>query len=528
MAKTPNDVLLLTAAEAAAADRAAERAGVPLDRLMDAAGRAVAAAARGMLTADRGGLPVAILCGPGGNGGDGFVAARILAGWGVPVVIHADRLPSADTAAGRAMACCGLPIHPLSAFAPDQASLVVDALYGAGLTRAITGAEAAALQAAAQAAQSHDLPVLAVDLPSGLDADTGQPLGPHCPAARTITFFRRKPVHLLWPGRALCGVVSVAEIGLEIEHLREVRPAPSLWANGPALWTPLTRPLREAERHKYQRGHVHVLSGPPLRTGASRLSAQAALHAGAGAVTLVGDEPALMVHAAHVTAVMLAPLAKQDGLPDLLQKSRSGALVAGPALGLDARANGWLSAAMASAAPLVLDADALTLLAYDFKALRAQADSPLEPARPVRPLVLTPHAGEFERLFVPRLGDDPTFAALPARLQASKVEKARAAARLCGGVVVFKGVDTVIAAPDGRAAINHNAGPELATAGSGDVLAGVIAAHVAAGHPPFEAAAAAVWLHGAIGAEVAATFGEGLTAERLVAALRPLTALQLG
>jgi hydroxyethylthiazole kinase-like uncharacterized protein yjeF len=501
---------VITAAEASAADRAAMASGLSIDRLMDAAGRAVATVAREMLAqAARPDRPVAILCGPGGNGGDGYVAARVLAGWGLPVRLHAARAPSPDTAAARALAHCGVTVEPLGAYRPDEAALVIDALYGAGLARGLDGPDADALAATAWAG----VPVLAVDLPSGLDADSGQPLGPVCPATRTVSFFRRKPAHLLWPGRQLCGAVTVADIGLTDDHLA-VEAGGGLWRNHPALWSSLLDQQSAAGAHKYQRGHVHVVSGPPLHTGASRLSAQAALHAGAGAVTLHGGHEALMVHAAHVTAVMLAQSRPVELARDVATRAAT-AIVIGPALGLDAAATAWLDAAMGAPAPLVLDADAITLLAKHFEALPMRRQ-----ALPHAASVLTPHAGEFARLFGERLAADGRFATLPARLQRSKVEQARAAARLSDAVVVFKGPDTVIAAPDGRAAIHDEAGPELATAGSGDVLAGIIAAHLAAGHAAFEAAAAAVWLHGAAGA----AFGAGLTAERLIAMLRPLPA----
>ncbi len=501
---------VITAAESLGADRAACAEGIAIDRLMEAAGHAVAAVAVEMVTqAGRHGRPVALLCGPGGNGGDAYVAARVLAGWGLPVRVHALRPPAPDTAAARARERWGASVEPLSAFRPGDASIVVDALYGAGLARALHGPEAEILMLLAKA----DVPILAVDLPSGLAADSGQPLGPVCAAARTITFFRRKPAHLLWPGRQLCGEVSIAQIGLADRHLAGA-DTPALWRNHPALWSSLCTMSGSGGVHKYERGHVHVVSGPPLRTGASRLSAQAALHAGAGAVTLHGSPESLFVHAAHVTAVMLAP-----SLPGQLDKiaadRRPAAVVIGPALGLDDGAKAWLDAALALPTPLVLDADSITLLAQDFAALATRRRALSQSGT-----VLTPHAGEFARLFGSRLADDAWFAALPPQLQRSKVEQARAAARLSGAVVVYKGPDTVIAAPDGRAAINDNAGPELATAGSGDVLAGIIAAHLAGGHPPFEAAASAVWLHGAAGA----AHGHGLTAERLLTVLKPLPA----
>jgi NAD(P)H-hydrate epimerase len=486
----------------AAVDRAAVAAGLAIDKLMANAGRAVAdiVARRVPL-----GTRIAVLCGPGANGGDGYVAARVLAQRGYPVSVFAERAPSHDPAARAAEGYRG-GVAPLAAFDVAQHGLVVDALYGAGLTRPITGDAAQALGALAGGAAV----VIAVDVPSGLHADTGQPLGPVARADQTVTFFRLKPAHRLWPGRALCGDVHVADIGLTEAHFA-ASEVPPLFRNTPGLWPEAWREADPA-RHKYSRGHVLVMSGDALQTGAARLAASAALHAGAGAVTLAGEREALLIHAAHVTAIMLREAENADALGGLIASGRFSAGVMGPAAGLSGAAEARLAAFLAAPFPLVLDADALTLLgrrAEPFAALREGS-----------PKVLTPHEGEFERLFTPHLLRDAHFAALPGPLAASKIERAAAAARLCGQVVVLKGIDTVIAAPDGRAAINDNAGPELATAGSGDVLAGLIAANLAQGIEPFAAASAGVWLHGHVGAR----HRVGLTAERLVAAVKPLAA----
>lgn len=487
---------LLSVAEMAAADAAAAASGLPIDRLMEAAGRAVAdlASYHGAVT---------VLCGPGNNGGDGYVAARILRQRGVAVTVHADTHP-ADGAAARAAGLWTGGTKPLAAFQPHAEGLVIDALFGAGLSRPIDGeAGAAILRLNASGAT-----VIAVDVPSGLDGDTGQSTGPVVRATRTVTFFCAKPGHHLWPGRALCGQVLVAPIGLGPEHLAS---PPRAFANTPALWQdPALH--RGLDAHKYQRGHCLVISGPELRTGAARLAGTAALHAGAGAVTLAGERAALKVHAAQLSAIMLAEAEDSVALADLLSARRFDSAVCGPASGLGDEVAARIAALIEAKVPLVLDADGLTVLTRAFALVAARIGD--------APVVLTPHAGEFARLFEDRLAQDEAFAALPARLRLSKLEQARAAARLSRAVVVFKGIDSVIAAPDGPAAINGNAGPELATAGSGDVLAGLIGAHLAQGMPAFEAAAAAVWLHGAAGA----SFGSGLTADRLAALMRPLAA----
>ncbi len=479
---------LLTAAEMAEADRAAIAAGTPGMTLMEAAGRAVADAATALVPDG----PVLVVAGPGNNGGDGFVAARLLqatgravtvALLGDPARLKGDAAIARDRWSGPTIAA-EIPLPP--------AELCIDALFGAGLDRAITG-PAAALVAAMNAGPA---PVLAVDLPSGLNADTGQPLGEAVRAAATVTFFRKKPGHLLYPGRALCGRLTLADIGIPAAVLAAI--AARTFENAPALWSHVYRPPAP-EAHKFRRGHALIVSGGMSRTGAARLAAGAALRAGAGLVTLASPGAALAVNAAQLTAVMLRRIEDAEALAEALADPRLTAAALGPALGTGDRERAMLAAVLAAAPPAVLDADALTLCAADpDRAFAAIA------ARPA-PVILTPHEGEFARLF-PDLTED----AKPAR--------ARAAAARSGAVVILKGADTVIAAPDGRLAINANAPPWLATAGSGDVLTGIAAGILAQGLPGFEAAAAAVWLHGAAGAEA----GPGLTAEDLAPALRPV------
>ncbi len=281
--------------------------------------------------------------------------------------------------------------------------------------------------------------------------------------------------------------------------------------NEPRLWISAA-PRPDLDAHKYQRGHCLVVSGPELQTGASRLAAIAALNAGAGAVTIAGKRDALLVHASQVTAIMLREAASADALATLVRQAGFHAAIIGPAAGPGASTLASIVALLGTGLPLVLDADALTSLVGQLPVIAARVRQ--------QPVVLTPHAGEFGRLFGDILPEDPHFRALSPKLQSSKAEQARAAARLSQAVVVFKGRETIIAAPDGRAALNDNAGPEFATAGSGDVLAGLIGSHMAQGMPPFEAAAAGVWLHATCGAD----YGVGLTADRLVGLVRPLAA----
>ena len=486
---------VLTAAEMAEADRRTIAAGTPGMTLMEAAGRAVADAAAALVPDG----PVLVVAGPGNNGGDGFVAARRLraAGRAVAVALLGDPARLKGDAAVAFDRWTG-PTRSAEAPLPE-AALVIDALYGAGLDRPIAGPGAAIVDAV----NAGPAPVLAVDLPSGLAADTGQPLGPVLRAAATVTFCRKKPAHLLYPGRALCGRLTVADIGIPDAIVAAL--APRSFENGPALWSAPLRPP-DPEDHKYRRGHAVVVSGPMTRTGAARLAAGAALRAGAGLVTLASPGDALAVNAHHLTAVMLKRVDDAEALAAVLAEPRVTAVALGPGLGTGAAERALAAAALAAHPPVLLDADALTVWAQDPAALFSVV------AARTAPVVLTPHEGEFGRLF-------PDLASLP------KPARARAASARSGAVVLLKGADTVIAAPDGRLAINANAPPWLATAGSGDVLAGIATGLLAQGLPGFEAAAAAAWLHGAAGAEA----GPGLTAEDLAPALRPvLRGLWLG
>ena len=480
---TDGGLELLTPRDMSRADQLAVEHGVASLALMEAAGRAVADAARRLV---KPGGRIAVLCGPGNNGGDGFVAARLLkrASYDVRLFLAGDKTALKGDAAEMARRFDG-PVRPLDPFQFDSLNLVIDALFGAGLTRPIEGVAADVIAAVAE----HGTPVLAVDVPSGLDGETGQVLGPVLKATETVTFFRLKPGHLLYPGRGLCGHVRVADIGIPPRVLDELDI--KAFANKPALWRDRF-PRPSAEGHKYGRGHALVVSGPPEATGACRLGARGALRAGAGLVTVASPLDAVSVNALHLTAIMLKPFEGPEGLAALLGDVRKNSVLIGPGVGVGEATCRLVEAALRSEAAVVLDADALTSFAGQADRLRAALAE-----RSSGRVVLTPHDGEFARLF----GDD----------EGTRFDRARKGAADIGAVVLLKGPDTVIAAPDGAAAINFNAPPWLATAGSGDVLAGFITGLLAQRMPAFAAAAAAAWLHG----EAASDFGPGLIAEDL-------------
>jgi hydroxyethylthiazole kinase-like uncharacterized protein yjeF len=475
---------LLTNAEMGQADRLAIAGGVAGITLMENAGRAVADAVAAR--AEPGGT-IAIVAGPGNNGGDGFVAARLLAarGFVVRFALLGDRAKLKGDAAEAARRFGGT-VAPASPRVLEGAGVVVDALFGAGLDRPVTGA-AAEMIAALNACGA---PIIAVDLPSGINGTTGAVMGVAVTAAQSVTFFRRKPGHVLLPGRLHCGRVQLADIGIPAQVLERVRPQTFL--NRPALWR-ARFPVPRIDGHKYARGHAVVVSGGASYTGAARLAARAALRAGAGLVTIASPREALAINAAASLAVMVRPVDGAGELAAYLSDRRLNALVLGPGGGVGQAMRELVAAGLKGPRAVVLDADALTSFEDDATTLYAALAGREHPA------VLTPHAGEFARLFKnePQITD-----------KASKIDMARAAAARTGAVVLLKGPDTVIAAPDGRAAVNDNAPPWLATAGAGDVLSGFIAGLLAQGMPGFEAAAAAAWLHG----ETATHVGPGLIA----------------
>ncbi|HUY68644.1 MAG TPA: NAD(P)H-hydrate dehydratase, partial [Alphaproteobacteria bacterium] len=452
---------------------------------------------------------VLVLCGPGNNGGDGYIVAEDLRGKGWDVTVAAMR--AAEDLSGNAALAAkkwqGETV-PLENLSFEGFDLVVDALFGTGLARPLEGAARAAIEKlerfvneqreftkrsipAKAGIQSSKIPVVAVDLPSGVDGDSGAILGAAPQAMLTVTFFRKKIGHMLLPGATLCGETLVADIGIADDVLDEI--APRAAANDPALW--LDRfPFPQPEGHKYSRGHALIYGGAVM-TGAARLAARAAQRIGAGLVTLGAPSSAIPIYAEALESAIARPV---DNLPewqDLLADAKRNAILIGPGLGIGAEQAALVLAALETGKSCVLDADALSNFADDpdklFKKLHENC-------------ILTPHEGEFARLF-PGLQRDIK----------NKLERARKAAQRAGCVVLLKGADTVIAAPDGLAVINHNAPPFLAVAGAGDVLAGLILGLLAQNMPIFLATAAAAWVHGA----AAQAFGPGLIAEDLVESL---------
>jgi hydroxyethylthiazole kinase-like uncharacterized protein yjeF len=465
---------IMTVSQMSAADHAAVARGVPITTLMERAGIAVAEAVRARFSH----RPVVIWCGPGDNGGDGYVVARHLRrkGWSVRVEVSGPPTTEAARAAAARWKGATAPLSP----EPTRADLYIDALFGAGLSRPLEGDVAKLARAVSEITK----PIVAIDTPSGIAGDTGRSLGEAAfHADLTVTFHRRKLAHALIEGRKACGDIVVADIGL----------GPSfdpftLHENTPSLWG-ARFPWPALDAHKHRRGRLKVVSGDAWSTGAARLAARGGLRIGAGVVTVLSPPAALAVNAANLEAVMLAPF---EGEADLEAAGEGAdAVVIGPAAGVgDITARNFFALARTGAA-LIVDADALTSFRHDPEGLFSALD---------RDDVLTPHPGEFERIFPGLLAGSP-----------ERVSATREAARRAGAVVLLKGPDTVVAAPDGRAAVSLNGSPWLATAGSGDVLAGFIGGLIAQGMDSFEAACAGAWIH----AECGAAHGPGLISEDL-------------
>jgi hydroxyethylthiazole kinase-like uncharacterized protein yjeF len=466
---------LMRVAQMVEADRLTVAAGIPGVDLMHNAGAAVVREIIRRWPVCR----VCVLCGPGNNGGDGFVIASGLAdaGWPVRVALLGPRAGLTGDAKFHAERWHAA-VETLAPEALGDAQLVVDAIFGSGLSRALDTNVAQTLAAAAQ----RKLPLIAVDVPSGIMGDTGEALGAVA-AECTVTFARKKPGHALLPGRDLCAEVVVADIGTPPSVLDGI--AVDTWENDPAVWL-ADMPQPKAAGNKYSRGHALLSGGYPM-TGAARMAARAAARAGAGLTSIAVPEIALPIYAGALTSIMVHPISRPEDFAHLLADSRYTALLIGPGAGVNETTRATALAMLGTGRAVLLDADAISVFADRLATLAGAIKGPC---------ILTPHEGEFTRLFA---------------ISGDKLSRARAASQASGAIIVLKGADTVIAAPDGRAIINTNAPSSLATAGSGDVLGGIILGLLAQGMDAFLAAAAGVWLHGA----AAAHFGPGLLAEDL-------------
>jgi NAD(P)H-hydrate epimerase len=474
---------VLSVAEMAEADRLTILGGIRGIDLMEAAGAAVAAEILRRWPP----RPTVVLCGPGNNGGDGFIAARILQDFGWPVrLIRLNARAGSQGDAKLAAARWNGPELPPDPGSLDGASLVVDALFGAGLDRPLDGAAKALVEAIA--VQGHDC--VAIDVPSGVAGDSGKILGAAAACRLTVAFFRPKPAHCLEPARGRCGAIEIARIGIPDIVLESI--GPKTFLNSPGLWARWF-PWPTAGDHKYTRGHALVLGGGEM-TGAARLAARAARRVGAGLLTIASPPAAVPIYAGDEAGAIVRPIAGERDFERLAGDPRVAAVLVGPGAGIADATRRHALAARAAGRPCVLDADALSVFAETPEVLFRHLDATC---------LLTPHEGEFARLF-PDMTGDPAASG-------GKLAQARAAARRSGAVLLLKGSDSVIAAPDGLAILSPLGPPTLATGGTGDVLAGLALGLLAQGMAPFWAAAAACWFQ----AEAARGLGPGLIAEDL-------------
>lgn len=490
MSDSGNTHILLTPEQTRAADAWAINNGASGLSLMEAAGKAVAE-----ITAEYLGSPsdvsgdIIVLCGPGNNGGDGYVTARYLNSRGYPVSLMTSC--SAESLTGDAKEMAGRWAGGQTAIDTDKfhkASVIVDALFGTGLSRAIDGELVDVITAVNKSSALK----VAVDMPSGLCAATGQPLGPCVKADVTVTFFKKKVGQTVAPGRFLCGGqehIHIADIGIPDSSISAL--GVDSFENSPSLWG-VAVPYAGPATHKYHRGHLLVLGGKEPTLGASRLAALAGLRVGAGLITLAAPSETYAIQAAALTDIMVRHFDEAAGFMDIANDTRIGTVLMGPGAGVSEQTAALVHEMARSRKNLVLDADALTSLVNRLDGLLPDAGG--------TDVVLTPHDGEFMRLF-------PDIA-----IDFDRVAAARQAAELSGCYVVLKGVSTVIAGPDGRAAITTNAPAWLSVGGTGDILSGAIAGFMAQGMPAFEAACAGVWVQG----EAAMRAGRGLIASDLL------------
>jgi len=484
-----DDHILLTPEEARQADAWTIENGKPGAELMEAAGRAVAD-----IIVDYVGTPlevggeIVVLCGPGNNGGDGYVVARHLDEWGYPVrVLMQGGEKSLKGAAKKMAAKWRGPSEPIGERPINGASVIVDSLFGTGLDRPVEGPAANVLEEANKANAFR----IAVDIPSGLDALSGNPMGTCFRADATVTFFHKKAGQVVAPGRFYCGGadhVHVADIGIPEAALENVMP--THFSNEPGLWS-AAFPFQGPCSHKYDRGHLLVLGGKEPTLGASRLASLAALRTGAGLVTLAASTETYAIQASALDDVMVRRFDSAFGFIGLMSDPKINTVLLGPGSGVGEKTVELVMQATLKSRNMVLDADALTSLVGRLDVLANAKNSEI---------VLTPHEGEFARLF-PSLNYNK-----------DRIAAVRSAAKASGCTVVLKGVSTIVASSDGRVSIASNAPSWLSVGGTGDVLSGMIASLLAQGMPAFEAASAGVWLHGEAGMKA----GRGMIASDLL------------
>jgi len=458
------------------ADHLAIEAGTPSLTLMENAGEAVVQeVVRRWKT-----RPVSVLCGPGNNGGDGFVVARLLRDLDWPVCLAL--LGPVDALKGDARENARRWHGPIVALTADvfcDAPLVIDALFGAGLTRPLEGPALSSINTINQ----RRLECVAVDIPSGLHGNTGERLGAAPKCGLTVTFFRAKPGHFLQPGRALAGELVIADIGIPSSVLDVIKP--TTYVNNPDLWGKRF-PRADVNAHKYTRGHVVIRGGDDM-TGAAQLAALGARRSGAGLVTISASVNAAGIYRFGQPGTIVSAASTVADFSTFLENRQVNVIVIGPGMGVSPETQEFVLAALNTDKKVVVDADAISAFRDTPQALISRLNENH---------ILTPHEGEFKRLF---------------NVAGSKTARAREAALQSGATILLKGADTVVAAPTGQVAINYTGTPYLATAGSGDVLSGIIAGLLAQGMAPFDAGSAGAWLHGRAGEE----FGPGLIAEDL-------------
>lgn len=464
---------LLTVEEMARADALAIEQGISGERLMEAAGKAVADCVL-RKEFER----IVVLCGPGNNGGDGFVAARYLSEAGKRVRLCL--LGTVDRLKGDARVNADRWTGEIEEFSADfmtDADCVVDAIFGAGLARNVEGKAREAIEAIG------DRYCVAVDIPSGIHGDTGEIMGTAPTANKTVTFFRFKPGHFTFPGRGHCGELELVDIGIPKTVLPEIDP--THWLNSPNLWR-AEFPWPKSSHHKYSRGHAVVVGGSDM-TGAARLAVQSAMRVGTGIVTVAVPNEAATIYKLSLPGAIIKAVRDTGTFREVIEDSRISACLVGPGNGVNVGTREKALAVLRQRLPVVMDADALSVFEETRDLLFSNIESPC---------LLTPHEGEFSRLF---------------SFKGDKISRARDAAKSTEASILLKGADTILAAPDGRIVINSNGPPDLATAGAGDVLAGLAVGLLAQGCLPFEAGCIAAWLHG----EAAQAFGPGLIAEDL-------------